>query len=215
MKCPICGSIKNKIIFKSRVSQGGRDFIECNVCELVFVDPSNFLNPEEEKKRYLTHNNNPDDEGYRSFLRPVFEVITDAVGRVATGLDYGAGPGPALARMFEEAGFFMRIYDPFFAPNKIVLNIKYDFVVATEVIEHFYDPATEFLNLKSLLKPGGYLCVMTSMVDECGDFSKWYYHQDETHVMFYAKKTMLFLADKLGLEVSFPRRNVTLFRKNI
>lgn len=215
MNCPICCSKSNNILFKSRESQGGREFIECDLCGLVFVESSNFLNSVEEKKRYLTHNNNPNDEGYRFFLRPVLDVVTEVVDKTAIGLDYGAGPGPALAQMFQENGFFINIYDPFFAPDKTVLDNKYGFVVSTEVVEHFYNPLAEFIKLKSLLQESGYLCIMTSMVDECGDFSKWYYHQDETHVMFYAKKTMLFLADKLDLEVSFPRRNVTLFRKII
>ncbi len=215
MNCIICGASNNPIIFKSRESQGGREFLQCKICELVYVDSSFFLSPEEEKKRYLTHNNNPDDAGYRSFLRPVLETVVEVVSSSASGLDYGAGPGPVLVLMFEEAGFKMQLYDPFFHPDKTVLNNKYDFIVSTEVIEHFYEPVTEFSRLDSLLNQDGYLCVMTSMVDECGDFSKWYYHQDETHVVFYAKKTMIYLADKFGMEVSFPRRNVTLFRKKV
>ena len=62
------------------------------------------------------------------------------------GLDFGCGPGPALANMMQSDGYEMEIYDPFFFPNKDALSKKYDFITCTETAEHFFNPHDE-LNL--------------------------------------------------------------------
>ena len=54
------------------------------------------------------------------------------------GLDYGCGPGPALAHMLREAGHDVALFDPFFAPDPAPFNRTYDFVTCTEVAEHFH-----------------------------------------------------------------------------
>ena len=50
-----------------------------------------------------------------------------------SGLDFGAGPGPALAAMMSEDGFDVAIYDPFFQPDAEALQRKYDFITCTAV----------------------------------------------------------------------------------
>jgi hypothetical protein len=57
--------------------------------------------------------------------------------------------------MLEEKGHSLTLYDPFFKPNTNALKRNYDFVFATEVIEHFFHPALEFQRLRALTKPGG------------------------------------------------------------
>ena len=62
----------------------------------------------------------------------------------ARGLDYGAGPGPALAAMIEEDGYSAALYDPLFHPDEAVLSDSYDFITCTETVEHFATPAPTF-----------------------------------------------------------------------
>ena len=50
----------------------------------------------------------------------------------------------------------MKLYDPFFYPDKSVLKAHYDFIACTERAEHFHDPFAEFDRLDSLLKPKGH-----------------------------------------------------------
>ena len=116
----------------------------------------------------------------------------------AAGLDYGAGPGPALARMFEEGGYTMSLYDPFFHPSVNVLAQKYDFITATEVAEHFHDPMREFERMRALLVPGGVVVIMTQLLTPAIDFASWYYKNDPTHVVFYSKRTFQWLQSRLG-----------------
>ncbi len=162
--------------------------------------------------RYETHNNDPSDERYRAFLRRVTTPLIKRLERPATGLDYGAGPGPTLSVMMEEQGFDMAIYDPFFAPRLDALARKYDFVTCTETAEHFHAPSAEFERLYGLLKPGGWLAVMTQWADD-KDFRQWSYARDVTHVCFYREETMAWIADRFDYRLEIPRRDIALFRK--
>jgi 2-polyprenyl-3-methyl-5-hydroxy-6-metoxy-1,4-benzoquinol methylase len=75
--------------------------------------------------------------------------------------------------LLEERGLTCSNYDPFFFPDTLkkaddgdtCLNeAPYDFVVSSECFEHFYTPREEILQINDLLKPGGWLGVMTSRV---------------------------------------------------
>ena len=193
IRCSLCNG--------SEVSEKLRnhlyEYLECSECGLVFVNPSQLLPPKLEKKHYESHENSPDDVNYRNFLNQIFEPLNKKLAGNSFGLDYGSGPGPTLHVMFQEAGHKMNIYDPFFAPHSSVLNLKYDFITVTETAEHFYRPAEEFKKLWGMLKPGGYLGIMTLLIPDDEPFEDWYYIREATHVAFYSKKTFWWLAKKL------------------
>lgn len=130
-----------------------------------------------------------------------------------SGLEFGCGPGPALAAMLREAGHEVALYDVFFAPDQAVLQRQYDFVSCTEVAEHFHDSAAEFRLFDKLLKPGGWLGLMTGMLAEGIDFSSWHYRRDPTHVVFYQRTTLRYLAHQYGWRCEFPGQDVALMRK--
>lgn len=201
------------LFFTSAQKKLERDYYHCKECGLIFVPPEFHLDPEAEKTRYLTHNNDPNDADYRAFLARLWDELRPQLKVGVHGLDYGAGPGPALAATIEEAGFSVALYDPFFHPNQAALSTSYDFVTCTETVEHFSSPRTDFIRLHGLLKPGGWLGVMTGILDDKLKFADWYYHRDPTHVSFYSEDTLRWIADWLGWEVEFPRTNVALFHK--
>ena len=113
--------------------------------------------------------------------------------------------------MVREDGFEVALYDPFFHPDRSVLKTTYDFIACTETVEHFRNPEAELHQLKSLLEPGGWLGVMTGMLEDWDEFPGWYYHRDPTHICFYSKTTMQWIADRFGWDVVFPVGNVALF----
>ncbi len=180
---------------------------------MIFVPPFYFLSPGEEKSEYDKHQNSPDDTGYRRFLNGLFDPVHQRVTTSAKGLDFGSGPGPTLSVMFEEVGHRMNIYDPFYAPDTSVLGYPYDFVTASEVVEHFHNPARELELLWSLVKPGGWLGIMTGMALDRQAFAGWRYKDDRSHVVFFSKETMEWLGRQWQTEVSFINRNVALFQK--
>lgn len=129
------------------------------------------------------------------------------------GLDFGCGPGPALAAVLSEAGHNMALYDPFFYPDRIAMEQTYDFIACTETVEHFFDPAGEFDRFDTMLRPGGWLAVMTCFQTEDDRFAEWHYRKDPTHVVFYRTETFSVLAEQRGWTFECPAKDVALMRK--
>lgn len=177
------------------------------------MDPNHRLPKNEEKKRYDLHENDPADPRYREFLRQIFEPMAEKLSPGLHGLDYGSGPGPTLHLMFEEAGFKMNIYDPFYQPDSTVLAQSYDFIVTTETAEHFFHPAEEYDRLWKLLHPGGMLGVMTKQLRDPSTFHSWHYRKDDTHVVFYQIKTFEWLSKKYDAILEVISDRVILMHK--
>ena len=114
-----------------------------------------------------------------------------------------AGPGPALAAMIEEDGFSAALYDPLFHPDESVLARTYDFITCTETVEHFATPRADFQRLHRMLVPGGWIGIMTDILEDREGFGDWYYHRDPTHVAFYSRRTFRWIGEWLELEVEF------------
>jgi 2-polyprenyl-3-methyl-5-hydroxy-6-metoxy-1,4-benzoquinol methylase len=185
----------------------------CGACGLVFVPGREHLSPEEERARYLNHRNGPEDEGYRAFLSRLTRELAPRLSPGARGLDYGSGPGPALGAMMGEMGFSVRNFDPYFEPVQGVLEDVYDFITCTETAEHFREPGEEFKRLAGLLRPGGWLGVMTRMPAPGEELKGWWYLRDVTHITIYRREAMLWIARRFGMSAEFPSEGVVLFRK--
>lgn len=57
-------------------------------------------------------------------------------------------------------------------------------MTATEVIEHLHDPHRVWQQWLNLVKPGGWIGLMTKMVKDLDAFAGWHYKNDLTHVIF-------------------------------
>jgi SAM-dependent methyltransferase len=211
LACPLCrtGEIYDFSQDKRRRYRG------CRTCGLVFVPSREFLSREEEKKRYDLHQNSSLDPDYRSFLSRLFVPLQECLAPGSSGLDFGSGPEPTLSRMFEEAGHSMMLFDQFYAPAAGVLEKQYDFITASEVVEHLREPDRELERLWACLKPGGRLGIMTSSVVGQDAFARWHYKNDPTHVCFFSPSTFSWLANKWDANLAIPHDDVFLFRKKI
>ncbi len=195
------------------MSIGPQDYWRCPACKATFLDPSQRLGSSDELAHYMHHENSPDDPRYRQFLARLSDPLQERLGAKMTGLDFGCGPGPALAAVLSEAGHTMALYDPFFYPDRTVLERDYDFVTCTETAEHFFDPAGEFDRLDKMLRPGGWLAVMTCFQTDDDRFADWHYRKDPTHVVFYRVTTFVVLAEQRGWRFETPAKNVALLQK--
>ena len=207
--CPVCRAAKPR----SFLSIDGRDYWSCEACEARFLDPRWHPPANEELGHYRLHENDPDDPGYRRFLSRLADPLLARLTAGSRGLDYGCGPGPALAAMLREAGHEVALYDPFFRPGPAALGQQYDFVTCTEVAEHFHRPAEEFERLAGLVRPGGWLAVMTCFQADDARFAGWHYRKDPTHVVFYREVTLRHVASALGFDCEIPVKDVALMRK--
>jgi hypothetical protein len=115
--------------------------------------------------------------------------------------------------MLTEAGLEMSLYDPFFRDDLEALQRRYDVVTLSEAAEHFFDPALEFEKLDGLLRPGGWLGVMTCFQTEDDRFADWHYRRDPTHVVFYRARTFEVIAEQRGWSLEIPRKDVVLMQK--
>lgn len=208
-RCPVCETLA---LVPFQTINDTR-YHRCETCEATVMDESGWLGEREEKAIYDLHDNDPQDEGYRGFLSKLTNPLLERLAPGARGLDFGCGPGPALAVMLREAGMEMTVYDPFFYPEKSVLKQQYDFITCTEVVEHLHRPAEVFRQLDGLLVSGGWLGVMTCFQTDDERFANWHYRRDPTHIVFYRRATMDWLASAHGWALEIPAKDVALFQK--
>ncbi|ORT51687.1 2-polyprenyl-3-methyl-5-hydroxy-6-metoxy-1,4-benzoquinol methylase [Vibrio sp. qd031] len=207
--CPLCHQPDSEFYHQDK----RRIYRQCQRCQLVFVEPHFRLDADAEKACYDHHENDPYNDGYRQFLSRMSTPLCERINTDAKGLDFGCGPGPALAYMLREQGYSVNLYDIYYHPDPKPLSQTYDFVTATEVIEHLYQPDIIWSQWLNLLNPGGWLGVMTKMVIDVEAFASWHYKNDVTHVCFYSRATFEYLANRDGLQLDFIGNDVILLRK--
>ncbi len=205
--CPLCQNGPSRHFYQDK----RRDYFRCVTCQLVFVLPEQFLSAAEEKAEYDLHQNSSHDKNYRRFLNRLFEPLNSRLASPGQGLDFGSGPGPTLSLMFAEAGHTMSIYDPFYAADISVWEYQYDFITATEVVEHLHYPQKELNRLWTCLKPDGILGIMTKLTLDKAAFAGWHYKNDLTHVCFFSKPTFVWLATQWQARLTFVGNDVILF----
>lgn len=208
MNCPLCHQ-HSEVFYSHRHKQ----YYFCTHCFSISLCEQNRLQPALEKQHYQQHENHVDDPNYQQFLSPIIQNIRKDFPTKAMGLDFGCGTGPVIKHVLGKGGYSIDLYDHFFFPNHEVFTKKYDFIVASEVAEHFFRPDEEFSRLHHMLKPNGKLYVMTELFSEKKCFDQWYYKNDPTHVFFYNKKTMHWIADHYGFQKVENHKRLTVFTK--
>lgn len=197
--CRLCGtSTTHLTTFRHR------SYHRCPHCLAIQMNAIDLPSASMEQARYEQHNNDVTDPGYQRFVSPIVDYIKTHVDADATiGLDFGAGTGPVIAKLLDELGYAVNLYDPFFHPHETVLNQRYDYIISCEVVEHFHHPKKEFTLLRKLLKPDGFLILMTDLLPSLEDFSSWYYKNDETHVFFYHPETFSYIKEAFSFSDFF------------
>ena len=238
----------NKCVFclKDNVSQfflKNTGYGHCTECGGYFLLPEFRLTTDEQKKRYLKHNNTMQNEGYVNFLRSFIEPVLcfckesyhsagsekqsdDSMKNMIKRIfDYGSGPEPVLVELLEtyrKQGVLskdceIRGWDPFFAAETKFFEGGADLVTCLEVAEHFESPDEDFAKLSSCVKPEGILAVGTMLAPPGGEeaFKNWWYRSDGTHVSFYTENSLRSVASRHGL--SFAARlsdRIFVFKKD-
>ena len=206
--CPVCAGSTHFFHRDRR-----RSYFSCLNCSAVHVPSSFRLSDKKEKQEYDKHENNVDDLGYRQFLKRLADPLVQKIPPFAKGLDFGCGPGPALAHMLREQGFEVSLYDKFYATDERALQDQYQFITATEVVEHLADPRNVLDLLWQRLLPGGVLGIMTKRVKDETAFSVWHYKNDPTHIVFFHENTFTWLADQWKAKLEIVSADVVFFTK--
>ena len=207
--CPLCLAVDTRPYCEDR----RRAYLHCECCRLVFVEPRYHLKPAREKAEYDLHRNAPGDTGYRRFLSRLATPLLQRLAPGSSGLDFGCGPGPTLSLMLGEAGHNVALFDIFYAADDSVWQRRYDFITATEVVEHLSRPGAELQRLWQHLEPGGTLALMTKLVIGRERFAQWHYKNDPTHISFFSRETFTWLCRQWRTSPEFIGQDVILISK--
>ncbi len=191
-----------------------REYMRCGDCRLIWVPRAFHVSAEEERAEYDLHQNEASDMGYRRFLGRLATPLLAQLKTGARGLDFGSGPGPTLSVMMHEAGYSVDLYDLYYANDSAVFETKYDFITATEVVEHLREPGFELERLFGMLRPGGVLAIMTKLALDVNAFASWHYKNDKTHIAFFSDDTFRWLASTWNCTVEFAAADVVFLTKN-
>jgi len=208
-RCPLCADLRTGVFAVAE----GRVYHRCAGCLLTFLAPAARPSRAIELATYGQHRNDPGDPRYRAFLARLLDPLLHHLRPGMIGLDFGCGPGPAIRPMLARHRIEMIDYDPLFRPDPAALARRYDFITCSEAIEHFFDAGRELIRLDALLRPGGWLGVMTRMLTDDAGFAHWWYRRDPTHVAFFRRETMVWIARHFRWHASFPEPTVALFHK--
>jgi len=201
--CPLCGAPE----------PSGSRFLNCSRCDLVFRPAKDRPSAEEERAHYLTHENSPEQEGYVRHLRRALDPALPYLEPGMKGVDWGSGPGPTLSGLLRATGFACHDYDPIFGPK--ALFPPYDFIFATECLEHMHHPGRDMEHLVSCLSPGGLFIAMTECWEQLSQFDSWRYARDPTHTSFFHRRTFVWIAAHFKMEhVWSDGRRVFILRRH-
>jgi SAM-dependent methyltransferase len=209
VRCPVCRGAD----VRAFANVAERRYWRCEVCAATGLDPDQLPDAASACAHYLTHRNDAADPGYRRFTRRLAEPLLARLPPGARVLDFGCGPSSALAALLSEAGHHVAGYDPWFAPDPAPLAGVYDAVAACEVVEHLPAPADTFDLLAGLVRPRGWLAVMTCFQTDDTRFAGWWYRRDPTHVVFYRGETFRRIARSLGWTCTIPAKDVALLER--
>ncbi|MEH6798703.1 MAG: class I SAM-dependent methyltransferase [Pseudomonadales bacterium] len=207
-RCPLCQATAAWFY-----SDEKRPYYQCNDCLMVHVPAQWHMSPAAERAEYDRHENHPDDAGYRRFLSRLAEPLLERLPAASQGLDFGCGPGPALACMLREHGHDVALHDLYYHPNPQALSQRWGFITATEVVEHLAQPLLVLDQLWSCLLPGGWLGLMTKRVRDQESFKNWHYKSDPTHICYFSEQSFIWLAQRWGAELEVIGADVVLLRK--
>ncbi len=207
--CPLCKESNIDFFAESE----NRVYLCCNTCRLIYVPKRYFISKDDEKSKYDNHQNFIENLGYVEFLNRLILPLSNRLSKGSRGLDFGSGPNPVLMQLMQRLGFRVSIYDYFYHDDRAVFKKSYDFITATEVIEHLHNPYSEIERLWRLLKPNGYFGIMTAFRPKQDEFIDWYYKRDLTHVIFFNIECFEWLADRLNAELFIPQNGVVILKK--
>ena len=190
--CPLCGAPADPF------DLDGIRLWRCRGCGFLRKDPRHHPTLAAERERYDRHAvvaEAPFIARQQEFL----ETFALPYAHVRTALDFGSGRTGVVLGLLAAKGFQTTAYDPFYAPDPTTLERRYGLVVATEVVEHFRDPAASWGLLTRLALPDGVIAVSTRFVP--ADFAGWWYRRDTTHLCFYTPAAFRAIAARFGLAI--------------
>lgn len=217
--CKLCGDSAGAVFTVDLDSGEQVDYYECGSCRLLQSFHLDDLSPSELGSVYNPENWHADpDPGATwrlSYISRRLELLARArlLPRRSDmrALDFGSGSGFVVSYLRHRLGTDAWGYEPYatavFAPERtltewqqVVEHGPYQWVIASEVFEHFIDPAKEIQQLKKVLGDAAAVFITTGRYIPGKHGRDWSYlaiHAGQ-HVALYADRTMDEVARILG-----------------
>jgi hypothetical protein len=214
LRCPLCGGRAAPFIAATRKTS--RRYYRCESCGFVALAPGQRPTAAAAKARYLLHDNDPEDKGYREFVSAFANrALIPHIAPGARVLDFGSGPRPLLAPLLSDLGYRCDLYDPLFAKTRAWRKRTYDAIALHEVAEHLAHPGAALDFLARRVAPGGVIAIRTRfLADQWLDFDQWWYRMDPTHLSFYTPVSLeRFFAERGFALASLEAPDTIVFRK--
>lgn len=241
MNCPLCHSSEvrsSRIITHENGFQREIGLCRCQQCTLAFLedyekDRSHIYNDKYAAWHKSNHNNaglitQSKVVSFRKQLRNLYRVEESFKGRKI--LDIGTGNGYLLDEAkqmgFDCYGLDISAYSVDIAskkfPNRIHLgsifdgsydDSFFDVVTMTDLIEHVPCPINLFEQVNRILKPGGYLFIITPNYDSITRRilgKNWFQYKYE-HVLYFNRRSLDFLLNKYNFEMKIFDNNIKYF----
>jgi hypothetical protein len=208
--CPLCKCPNSHLVLKGPLFS----LAKCEICGLYYKYKEFWLSESLEKDRYLRHQNSAEDPNYIKYFEPIVDLIMNNHDSSEVGLDFGCGNSQTLANILGHKGLRCESYDLYFFNKPALLEESYNFVVASEVIEHLRSPAEFWQQLSDLMKNSGKTYIRTKCAPD-RDLEKWWYLRDSTHICFYTPETFNWISERMNLTWVFASdRDITIWQKN-
>ncbi len=209
--CRICNS-PSALFFQDQ-----RAFYKCPECCLIFTD--DFAAKEAEEKHYKDQWTTTDP----GFWKSQVDVLLQLIENYRTPrhiLDFGSGSGE-MTNELRQRGFDVTPLEPMTHGYLKDQNysLKFDVVIAVEVIEHLLEPWDEIREIENVLAPDG-IVVFTSLLtnpfidrpDAREQFKNWWYKDDPTHVSFFCNQVLSKMADMKSYDIDIFGNNVFVLK---
>jgi SAM-dependent methyltransferase len=210
--CRICKS-SSSLFFQDQ-----RAFYKCAECSLIFTEE--FPDQEVEEKHYKDQWTTTDP----GFWKSQVDVLLQLINNYRTPrhiLDFGSGSGE-MTHEFRQRGYDVTPLEPMthgYLKDQ-QYTVKFDVVIAVEVIEHLLEPWEEIREIEKVLAPDG-IVVFTSLLtnpfidrpDAKDQFKNWWYKDDPTHVSFFCNQVLSKMADTGNFDIDIFGNNLFVLKR--
>lgn len=210
MECKICGNDSQKIFNEKVLNKYKVDYFHCPNCGFIYTEDPFWI--QESYQEAITSADTGVMVRNLQLVSLASSVIFYLFEKDKSFLDYGGGYG-IFTRMMRDVGFDFYWHD-LYCENLLAKEFSYtnqsiELLTCFEVFEHFCNPIAE---IEKMLSISSNILFSTEIYDgKVPEPNEWWYYCFDTgqHISFFAKETLIYIANKYNLNF-YSNNNIHL-----